>query len=98
MPKELFIFSETQNIKKQKQSEAYAGAGEEEMARDDFGKSWKDVLLAVKVIFINPTWIFVTIGATVESGAVNSFATFLPKVLQFQFSLTPTASALFAGS
>ncbi|ELT88560.1 hypothetical protein CAPTEDRAFT_147857 [Capitella teleta] len=90
-------FPEAKRLKALKSAEAYATAGKDEMERDDFGRKWKDIWLSIKVIFCNPSWIFLTIAATVESGAVNSFATFLPKVLQFQFSLTTSASALFAG-
>ena len=67
------------------------------MERENFGLSWADLWLAVKVIFTNPTWLFLTLGGTVESGAVIGFATFMPKVLQFQFSLTPGMAALVAG-
>jgi hypothetical protein len=67
------------------------------MSREDFGRKWSDIWLSIKVTFSNPSWIFLTIAATVESGAVNAFATFLPKVLQFQYGLTAGAAALFAG-
>lgn len=35
---------------------------------------------------------------TVETGAVIGFATFMPKMLQFQFSLTSTKAALLSGA
>lgn len=67
------------------------------MKKAQFGKSLSDVWLSIKVLLTNPTWIGLTLGATVESGAVMGFATFMPKVLQFQFSLTPGAAAVLAG-
>ena len=80
-----------------KPSEAYAGLGEKEMSRKNFGKSWQDILLTLKVLLTNPTWVLLTITGTFQGGAITSFSTFLPKFLQFQFNLTPSIAAIVAG-
>lgn len=52
---------------------------------------------AVWALFRNPTWSLIAVALTVETGAVVAFATFLPKLLQFQYKMTSSRAAIATG-
>ena len=70
----------------------------QQMEQASFGRSASDLWLSLKLVVTNLSFVFLTLGATIESGAVMGFATFMPKILQFQFSLTPAGAAILAGA
>ena len=76
---------------------SYKGKGEQETKKDNFGKSWKDLGYSLKLIITNPVWIFITIAGIAVMGMVVAMATFLPKIMQYQFALTTTQAAIAAG-
>ncbi len=57
----------------------------------------KNFFTAAWALFRNPTWDLITLACTVESGLVMAFATFLPKLLQFQYKLTASQAAMATG-
>ena len=96
---EMIKFTGSAAIREQKRLEAMKveEADEQQMKGQQFGRSRADLWLSLKLVFANPTFIFLSVGAAVESGAVMGFAIFMPKVLQFMFSLTPAGAAILAG-
>ena len=78
-------------------SEAYAGVGEAEAADEEFGRKPKDILISLKTMARNPVFILWTIVGIVEYTLIIGFATFLPKIIQFQFAQTPSMAAVWAG-
>ncbi len=45
----------------------------------------------------NPVFVFCTLGGVTEGIVTAGFATFLPKFVQNQFTLTPGSAALITG-
>lgn len=102
--------TETKELKKTRKSLAHKGKGESHGAAEEAGgdrDANKDVgiseMLQLQCGFLchlatNPIWVLLTVCATVETGAIIGFATFMPKMLQFQFSLTSTSAALLSGA
>ncbi len=98
-------FAETKELKKTRKSLAHKGRGDVVQAGTDEGANKEmgvSQLLKIQCSFLrnlatNPIWVLLTICTTVETGAVIGFATFMPKMLQFQFSLTSTSAALLSG-
>ena len=79
-------------------SEAHAGLGEAETADEEFGRKPKDLLVSLKTMGKNPVFILWTVVGIVEYTLIIGFATFLPKIIQFQFAQTPSMSAVWAGN
>ena len=76
---------------------AYKGKGDDETNKAQFGRSWKDFGLSLKILFTNPIWILATIAGILSSGLVIALAMFMPKLMQLQFSLTASEAALAVG-
>ena len=92
-----FLFSGARQYKAERVSEAYAGRGEAESSASQFGRHPKDLLLSLKILATNPTYICGIIAGIVEYGLVLGFAVFLPKIIQFQFGQSATMAAIIAG-
>lgn len=58
----------------------------------------KELLSAIILLVTNPTFIFVSLAGASEGFLMTGLATFLPKLLQIQFSLSATQAAINVGA
>ncbi|KAI8503084.1 sodium-independent organic anion transmembrane transporter [Branchiostoma belcheri] len=93
-PKELPGAAE---IKANKESEAHAKGGADVASQPDFGKSWRDFPIAVKILLCNPTFMFVSLAGAFEGFLTSGLATFGPKFVEMQFSQTSGWAAMLCG-
>ncbi|XP_038052227.1 solute carrier organic anion transporter family member 4A1-like [Patiria miniata] len=87
----------TAKIRAEKESQAHIAGHEEEVTRPNFGAKLADIPKAVKFLFINPTFVCVSLAASAESLVISGFATFSPKILGIQYGLAPGVSAAIVG-
>ena len=66
-------------------------------ASDGFGRL-RDLPKAMKVLFTNPTYMFINLGGAMDGFSVSGLAAFLPKFLQSQFGLTSGLAAMVVGA
>jgi hypothetical protein len=78
-------------------TQVHQSKGNDIAAQEGFGKSWKDMPGALKVLFRNPVYICNNLAAVCDGMLVSGFATFMTKLLQNQFSLTAGKAATYAG-
>ncbi|XP_066269957.1 solute carrier organic anion transporter family member 4C1-like isoform X2 [Branchiostoma lanceolatum] len=93
-PKELPGAAE---IKANKESEAHAKGGVDVASQPDFGKSWRDFPMAIKILLCNPTFMFVSLAGAFEGFLTSGLATFGPKFVEMQFSQTSGWAAMLCG-
>ncbi|KAK3594365.1 hypothetical protein CHS0354_014072 [Potamilus streckersoni] len=55
------------------------------------------ILKSVKVLLLNPTFMFLNLAAACEGNLLSGFATFTPKFIEAQFSLPASAAAQYVG-
>ena len=53
--------------------------------------------MALKILICNPVFMFTALANVSETTLAAGFATFLPKIIQNQFTQTASWSALLAG-
>ncbi|XP_029635260.1 solute carrier organic anion transporter family member 4A1-like [Octopus sinensis] len=58
---------------------------------------WKAILSSLKILTSNPTFMFLNLSAACESIILSGFATFAPKFIESQFSLSASVSAVYVG-
>ncbi|XP_022104544.1 solute carrier organic anion transporter family member 4A1-like [Acanthaster planci] len=87
----------TAKIRAEKESQAHIAGHEEEVTRPNFGTKLSDIPKAVKYLFINPTFVCVSLAASAESLVISGFATFSPKILGIQYGLSPGVSSAIVG-
>ncbi|GAB1606686.1 solute carrier organic anion transporter family member 4A1-like [Argonauta hians] len=58
---------------------------------------WKAILNSLKILTSNPTFMFLNLSAACESILLSGFATFAPKFIESQFSLSASVSARYVG-
>lgn len=58
---------------------------------------FQDFPKALKMLFMNPVFMFLTLAGCSEGLATAGFATFLPKFIQNQFTKTPANAAFLTG-
>lgn len=88
----------------QRVSQAHVSSNDAEKGAED-GKgggrqldcSPRHALASFKVVLTNPVWALVTMAVTVQAGLLSAFGSFLPKIVQFQFSQPPATAALMVG-
>lgn len=80
-----------------RESEVHANAGREIVEHDNFGKSIKDMPIAILTMLKNPTFLFTTLAGCSDSFIVAAFTAFLPKCLESQFNLTASDAAYYSG-
>ena len=93
----MFAFPAKKLYQAERVSEAYAGTEQDNMGLDEFGRKPRDVLISLKALAMNATFVCVTIAGTMEYSLIVGLAVFLPKIIQFQFAQTPAMSAVWAG-
>ncbi|XP_060075606.1 solute carrier organic anion transporter family member 4A1-like [Ylistrum balloti] len=57
-----------------------------------------DVYKSFRVLFMNPTFVFLTLAETTEGFVLAGSSTFLPKFAEVQFSLPAATAALYVGA
>lgn len=88
----LIFFVSSQTSKEDRDS------NHESIPKDDIGFSrLKDLPKATKLVFSSLPFLFVTVGACLESFLVAVTGAFLPKVIQTQFYQPPARAALLYG-
>nr|XP_039272294.1 solute carrier organic anion transporter family member 4C1-like [Styela clava] len=82
----------------ERDSEVHVNAGAEITEKEGFGKSIKDMPVAIMTLLKNPTYILTVSAGASEAFIISGFTAFLPKVIENQYNTTPSAAALYAGA
>ncbi|CAG2122585.1 unnamed protein product, partial [Medioppia subpectinata] len=94
-PKEL---PETKKIRTQKVSEAHSiHANTDAVVNKNFGHSIKDLPKSLMILLRNPTFMFLNLTGASEGMVLSALASFLPKIIEQQFSLATSTAALMVG-
>lgn len=91
--------------KKDREQEVYKGKGKKDnyvvdKQLDNEKESplnYKQILKSVKVLVMNPTFMFLNLAAACEGNLLSGFATFAPKFIEAQFSLQASTAAQYVG-
>lgn len=62
-----------------------------------FKLGWKAIISSLKILTSNPTFMFLNLAAACEGILLSGFATFAPKFIESQFSLSASESAVYVG-
>ncbi|XP_063411913.1 solute carrier organic anion transporter family member 4A1-like isoform X3 [Mytilus trossulus] len=84
-------------IQAKRKSEAYQGKQAKKVKDDNFGKSWKDFPIAMWNLVLNPTFLFMSLGACTDGAIISGVATFGPKFFAEKFNLPPAFAGLIMG-
>lgn len=85
-------------IQAQKKSEMHQKLQKSEAAQTGFGARARDLPASFKILITNPTFVFLSLAGATEGMLVSGLATFLPKVIEFQFSIAASLAALIMGA
>ena len=58
----------------------------------------KELLSALVILFTNPTFVFISLAGACEGFLMQGLATFLPKMLENQYSLSESQAAINVGA
>lgn len=87
----------SEKIQQNRVSEAYNGiTASDQLPAANFTK-WRELPLALKSLFKNPTFVFLNLAGATEGLIIAGFAVFLPKQIENQFSISPVWAALLMG-
>ena len=93
----ILLLPDYKKILTTRKSQTHADGSEELTRRADFGTTFKDFPLSMKIIFCNPTNILVNIAGGTEFLNISGFATFMPQFIQQMFSLNAGQAAIIGG-
>ncbi|XP_077990525.1 solute carrier organic anion transporter family member 4A1-like [Glandiceps talaboti] len=79
-------------------SETHQDGGEEKASRPGFGTSFRDIPSALKILLLNPVYMFLCFAGCCEVFIVKGLATFLPKYLESQFGETSSTAGTLVGA
>lgn len=85
-------------LQMQKKSEMHQKLQKSEAVQSGFGARAKDLPASFKILITNPTFVFLSLAGATEGMLVSGLATFLPKVIEFQFSIAASLAALIMGA
>eukprot|EP00057_Strongylocentrotus_purpuratus_P030692 XP_782456.3 PREDICTED: solute carrier organic anion transporter family member 4C1 [Strongylocentrotus purpuratus] len=88
----------TAKIRSEKECQAHANAGAEITAHPSFGARPGDLLRAIKYLFVNPTFMCITLAGCSDSLMITAFGVFLPKFVENQFATTATVATTIVGT
>ncbi|XP_054719355.1 LOW QUALITY PROTEIN: solute carrier organic anion transporter family member 4A1-like [Uloborus diversus] len=88
----------TEKVKAGKVSEMHQKLGESKAAKVDFGSSISDLPASFKLLITNPTFVFLSLAGASEGILVAGLATFLPKLIESQFSYQASFAAFIVGT
>ncbi|XP_053330553.1 solute carrier organic anion transporter family member 4C1 [Spea bombifrons] len=87
----------TAEIQSQRISQAHNNGSESIVEEKNLGKSFKDFPMALMLMLKNPVLLSLTFASCSDALITTGFATFLPKFIENQFSLTSSFSAILGG-
>ncbi|MEE6458874.1 hypothetical protein FKM82_000452 [Ascaphus truei] len=87
----------TAKVQSEKISEAHSNGSESIVEKQNLGKSFKDFPLALLLMLRNPVLMTLTFASCADALITTGFATFLPKIIENQFSLSSSFSAILGG-
>ncbi|XP_053555703.1 solute carrier organic anion transporter family member 4C1-like [Bombina bombina] len=87
----------TAKIQSEKISQAHNNGSENIVEQNNLGKSFKDFPLALLLLLKNPVLMSLTFASCTDALITTGFSTFLPKVIENQFSLTSSFAAILGG-
>ncbi|KAG8456340.1 hypothetical protein GDO86_002213 [Hymenochirus boettgeri] len=87
----------TEQIQSERISQAHNNGGESIVELKNLGKSFKDFPMSLLLMVKNPVLISLTLASCSDGFITTGFATFLPKFIENQFSLTSSFSAVLGG-
>ena len=82
----------------EKTNEADSRAGEQIVARPNFGVKLKDLPTSIKLLLQNPTFMCFMIGSGLDNFLLNGFVTFFPKFTEHQFNLAANEASFYSGN
>ncbi|KAH3747199.1 solute carrier organic anion transporter family member 4A1-like isoform X1 [Dreissena polymorpha] len=59
--------------------------------------SYKQMLKSLKILLLNPTFMFLNLAAACEGNLLSGIATFMPKFIEAQFGLSASTAAQYVG-
>ncbi|XP_026470716.1 solute carrier organic anion transporter family member 4A1-like [Ctenocephalides felis] len=83
----------SEELRNARVSEAHARTGD---SKEGFGRI-RELPRALMELVRNPAFSFLNLAGASEGLLIAGFAAFLPKLIEFQFSVTPTRAALLMG-
>lgn len=86
-----------QKIKASKVTEMHQKLQDSEAVNSGFGTSMRDLPTSLKILLWNPTFVFLSLAGASEGMLVSGLATFLPKIIESQFSIAASSAALYVG-
>ncbi|XP_063820143.1 solute carrier organic anion transporter family member 4C1-like [Pseudophryne corroboree] len=87
----------TAAIQSQRVSQAHDNGSENIVEDKNIGNNFKDFPLALWLMVKNPVLMAVTFASCADAFITTGFATFLPKIIENQFSLTSSFAAILGG-
>ncbi|XP_056375829.1 solute carrier organic anion transporter family member 4C1-like [Hyla sarda] len=88
----------TAAVQSERISQAHNNGSESVVESKNIGKSFKDFPLALWLMLKNPVFMTLTFASCADALITTGFAAFLPKVIENQFSLTSSFSAILGGA
>ncbi|KAG8194345.1 hypothetical protein JTE90_029217 [Oedothorax gibbosus] len=86
-----------QRIKSEKKTEMHQKLQNSEAVQSGFGTSLRDLPSSFRFLLTNPTFVFLSLAGATEGMLVSGLATFLPKVIESQFSIAASYAAVLVG-
>ncbi|XP_050408141.1 solute carrier organic anion transporter family member 4A1 isoform X2 [Patella vulgata] len=77
--------------------EAYHKEGADDSEKVGLKRGFRDILLSIKLLVSNPTFMFLNFAAASEGILLSGFSTFAPKFIEAQFSFSSGWSAQLMG-
>ncbi|GIY60220.1 solute carrier organic anion transporter family member 4A1 [Caerostris extrusa] len=88
----------TAKVKAGKVSEMHQKLEESEATRVSFGSSLSDLPASLSLLITNPTFVFLSLAGASEGILLAGLATFLPKLIESQFSYQASFAAFIVGT
>ncbi|PRD30160.1 UNVERIFIED_CONTAM: Slco4a1 [Trichonephila clavipes] len=88
----------TAKVKAGKVSEMHQKLEESEATRVSFGSSLSDLPASLSLLVTNPTFVFLSLAGASEGILLAGLATFLPKLIESQFSYQASFAAFIVGT
>nr|CAB3266359.1 solute carrier organic anion transporter family member 4A1-like [Phallusia mammillata] len=87
----------TAHLRSNREQEMHQDRVAETMKHSDNAVRFSDLRWSILVLLRNPTFLFITIAASLDTALVIGLTTFGPKYLESMFSLTPSQAAIYFG-
>ncbi|XP_078252557.1 solute carrier organic anion transporter family member 4C1-like [Rhinoraja longicauda] len=88
----------TEQIQREKISEAHYTTDSFFLTREEFGESFKDFITVLRKMLKNSVFMCLVIASCTEGLVITGFVTFLPKYIENQFSQTASLAAIVGGA